>query len=193
MKTVWIATSNKHKIEEFANMLAGKAVVKSLLDLPEPVEIEETGTTFEENALCKARSLYNILHEPVISDDSGLEVDAMGGMPGVYSARWMGHDTSYDIKNQAILDAVKDKERTARYVCVIGYIDENGQEHTYRGTVEGEIAPRPQGENGFGYDPIFWYPPFGMTLAQADPQAKNAISHRGKALEQFMAEQGDRL
>ncbi len=193
MKTIWLATNNLHKLEEFQTMLKDKAQVKCLKDLKEPVEIEETGTTFEENALIKARSLYHVLHEPVISDDSGLEVDAMNGMPGVYSARFMGEDTSYTIKNQAIIDAVQGKQKTARYVCVIAYIDENGNEKTFRGTIEGEIHPVPLGNKGFGYDPIFYYPPFHTTLANVSEEMKNSVSHRGAALRLFLEELGEKL
>ncbi|MDD7282085.1 MAG: RdgB/HAM1 family non-canonical purine NTP pyrophosphatase [Erysipelotrichaceae bacterium] len=184
MKTIWIATSNAHKVEEFKEMLVGYEV-KSLKDLDQKIEIEENGTTFEENAICKAMSLYNVLHEPVISDDSGIEVDAMDKKPGVYSARWMG-DQTYEVKNQAIIDNVKGKVRTARYVCVIAYIDEQGEAHTYRGEVEGEINSHPVGTNGFGYDPIFYYPPYQTTLANVSDEKKNAISHRGKALRLFI-------
>lgn len=186
MKTIWIATKNKHKVEEFEKMLEGKAQIKCLLDLKEPIEIIETGKTFEENALIKARQLHEFLHEPVISDDSGIEVDAMDKMPGVYSARWMGEDTSYEIKNQAIMDNVKGKDKTARYVCVIAYIDESGKESVYRAEVEGQIHDQAIGENGFGYDPIFYYPPYKTTLANVSDEMKNKISHRGKALELFM-------
>ena len=132
MKTIWIATSNQHKVEEFKKMLP-EYNVKCLKDLDQKIEIIENGTTFEENAICKAKSLYDVLHQPVISDDSGIEVDAMDKKPGVYSARWMGENTSYEIKNKAIIDAVKGKVKTARYVCVIAYIDEMGNAHTYRG------------------------------------------------------------
>lgn len=186
MKTIWIATNNKHKVEEFKNMLQQKANVKCLSDLPQKIEILEDGKTFEENALIKARSLYQILKEPVISDDSGIEVDAMDKRPGVYSARFMGEDTDYAIKNQAIIEAVKGKVKTARYVCVIAYIDENGHEKTYRATIEGEISDRPIGDKGFGYDPIFYYPPFQTTLANVSEEQKNSVSHRGKALQMFL-------
>ncbi|MDD7467728.1 MAG: RdgB/HAM1 family non-canonical purine NTP pyrophosphatase [Floccifex porci] len=185
MKTIWIATSNQHKVEEFKKMLP-EYNVKCLKDLDQKIEIIENGTTFEENAICKAKSLYDVLHQPVISDDSGIEVDAMDKKPGVYSARWMGENTSYEIKNQAIIDAVKGKVKTARYVCVIAYIDEMGNAHTYRGEVEGLIHSCPVGENGFGYDPIFYYPPFHTTLANVSDEMKNSISHRGKALELFL-------
>lgn len=184
-KTIWIATSNAHKVYEFKKMLTDYNV-KCLKDLDREVEIKEDGKTFEENAVIKAMSLYEVLHEPVISDDSGIEIDAMDKMPGVYSARWMGEDTSYDIKNQAIIDAVQGKVKTARYVCVIAYIDENGKASTYRGTIEGEVYPEQLGTNGFGYDPIFYYPPFKTTLANVSDEMKNSVSHRGEALRLFM-------
>lgn len=190
MKKIWIATGNAHKVEEFQKMLGPHVQVCSLKDLDQPIEMKEDGKTFEENALIKARSLYNALHEPVISDDSGLEVDAMDKAPGVYSARWMGENTSYDIKNEAIIQAVEGKTRSARFVCVIAYIDENGKEYTYRGTIEGEINDKILGKNGFGYDPIFYYPPYGTTLANVDDEMKNAVSHRGKALRLFMEDWG---
>lgn len=186
MKTIWIATSNLHKVEEFKTMFGKDVCVKCLKDLDKTLDIIEDGKTFEENALIKARALFNEIHEPVISDDSGLEVDAMNKEPGVHSARWMGEDTSYTIKNQAIIDAVKGKDKTARFVCVIAYIDQNGQEHTYRGTIEGQINDEIVGENGFGYDPIFYYPPFKTTTANVSEEMKNKVSHRGKALEAFL-------
>lgn len=184
-KTIWIATSNAHKVEEFSNMLKD-CQIKCLKDLEQPIEIIEDGKTFEENALIKARTLYNTLHEPVISDDSGLEVDAMDKKPGVYSARFLGEDTSYAVKNQYIIDQVQGKTRTARYVCVIAYIDENGKEHTYRGECEGLIHDCMLGHKGFGYDPIFYYPDFKTTLANVSEEEKNSVSHRGKALELFL-------
>lgn len=186
MKTIWIATSNLHKVEEFKTMFGKDVCVKCLKDFDKTLDIIEDGKTFEENALIKARALFNKIHEPVISDDSGLEVDAMNKEPGVHSARWMGEDTSYTIKNQAIIDAVKGKDKTARFVCVIAYIDQNGQEHTYRGTIEGQINDKIVGENGFGYDPIFYYPPFKTTTANVSEEMKNKVSHRGKALEAFL-------
>lgn len=187
MKTVWIATGNAHKKEEFAAMLGDDVQVKTLKDLGHEPEIEETGTTFEENALIKARALHKIVGEAVMSDDSGLEVDALDKQPGIYSARFMGEDTSYDIKNQAILDALKDKDdRTARFVCAIAWIEEDGTEHVYRGTMEGIINDKIEGPNGFGYDPIFYYPPFGTTSANVPPEVKNSASHRHNALVQLM-------
>lgn len=187
-KTIWIATSNAHKIEEFAEMLVDEVTIKSFKDLKEPVDVVENGTSFQENARIKARALYNIVHEPVFADDSGLEVDAMDKAPGIYSARFLGEDTDYTIKNQYILDKVEGKDRTARYVCAIAFIDQNGEESVYEATIEGKIAPSPIGTNGFGYDPIFYYPPFGTTLANVSEQKKNQVSHRGKALREFLKE-----
>ena len=188
MKEIMIATSNAHKVEEFREMLEPLGIqVRSLLDLEEKVEIEETGTTFEENAMIKALSVHERLGIPVISDDSGLEVDAMNKAPGVYSARFLGYDTPYEEKNQYIMDQVKGKTRTARYVCAIAYVEEDGAGHVFTGVVEGEIADHARGEKGFGYDPIFYYPPYGATLAEVSEEKKNAISHRGRALAQLIA------
>lgn len=182
MKTLWIATSNPNKTNEFSQMLGPDVSIRTLKDLETPLEIEETGQTFEENALIKARALYAHVHEPVIADDSGLEVDAMDKAPGVYSSRFMGEDTDYTIKNQAIIDAVSGKERSARFVCAIAWIEKDGTEHVYRGTMEGFIHDRMEGENGFGYDPIFYYPPFKTTNANVAPEQKNKHSHRHAAL-----------
>ena len=188
MKEIMIATSNAHKVEEFREMLEPLGIqVRSLLDLEEKVEIEETGTTFAENAMIKALSVHERLGIPVISDDSGLEVDAMNKAPGVDSARFLGYDTPYEEKNQYIMDQVKGKTRTARYVCAIAYVEEDGAGHVFTGVVEGEIADHARGEKGFGYDPIFYYPPYGATLAEVSEEKKNAISHRGRALAQLIA------
>lgn len=183
MKTVWIATGNAHKKEEFQQMLGDDVQIKTLKDLDQEPAIEEDGQSFEDNALIKARALYTLVKEPVFADDSGLEVDALDKAPGIYSARFMGEDTSYQIKNQAILDALKDKDdRTARFVCAIAYIEADGTEHVYRGEMEGKIHDRIEGEHGFGYDPIFYYPPFQTTSANVDPEVKNSASHRHNAL-----------
>lgn len=189
MKKLMIATANAHKVEEFKTMLEPLGYeVMSLLDLDEPIDIEETGTSFEENARIKARTIYEKLHIPVISDDSGLAVNAMQGAPGVYSARFMGHDTSYDIKNKAIIEEVaKAEDRGAQFVCVIAYVDTDGKEHTFRGEVEGEIAQEIIGAKGFGYDPIFYYPPFQTTLANVSEEKKHSVSHRGRALAKLLA------
>ncbi len=185
MKEILIATSNLHKVEEFKKMLEPLGyTIKSCLDLDEPIEIDETGTTFEENSLIKARTLHEMFHTAVMADDSGLAVDAMDGAPGVYSARFMGHDTSYTVKNNAIIEAVKGKPRGAQFVCAIAYVEEDGTEHVFKGEVLGEIAETIIGEHGFGYDPIFYYPPYGTTLANVSDEMKNAVSHRGRALKQ---------
>ena len=169
-------------------MLGADVEIKSFKDLKEPIDIVEDGKTFEENALIKARALYERVHEPVFADDSGLEVDAMDKAPGVYSARFMGEDTSYAIKNDFILRQVEGKTRTARYVCAIAYVD-GSEERVYRGEVEGEISEKPIGSNGFGYDPIFYYPPYQTTLANVSDEKKHAISHRGIALRRFLEDQ----
>lgn len=192
MDTIWIATGNAHKAEEFQEMLGPSHQVKTLRNLEQMPEIDETGKTFEENALIKARTLHGLLKEAVIADDSGLEVDAMDKMPGIYSSRFMGEDTAYAIKNQAIIDTVDQKEREegrdrkARFVCAIAWIEKDGTEHLYRGVMEGEIAHEITGEGGFGYDPIFWFELFGTTSGNVPADLKNRYSHRHAALEQFM-------
>ncbi len=188
MKQLLIATSNQHKIEEFKQMLQPLGYeVLSLLDIQETFNIVEDGTTFEENALIKVRTIFEKLHIPVCSDDSGLTVNALNGAPGVYSARFLGEDTSYDIKNQYIIDQVKDHEdKGAQFVCVIAYKDEEGKEYVFKGIVEGEIYHEQLGSNGFGYDPIFYYPPYQTTTANVSSEMKNAISHRGRALAKFL-------
>ncbi len=188
MKPLMIATSNAHKVEEFCRMLEPLGYeIQSLLDYQDSFDIEETGTTFQENALIKARTVYEKLHIPVISDDSGLAVNAMNGAPGIYSARFMGYDCDYDIKNQAIIDAVaQSQDKGAQYVCAIAYVEENGLEHVFTGIVEGEITTEMMGTNGFGYDPIFYYPPYGTTLANVSEDQKNQVSHRYRALKQLM-------
>lgn len=188
MKEIMIATSNAHKVEEFREMLEPLGFqVRSLLDLNEQIEIEETGTTFAENAMIKAETVHARLGIPVISDDSGLEVDAMDKAPGVYSVRFLGYDTAYEVKNQFIMDQVKGKTRSARYVCAIAYVEKDGTAHVFTGVVEGEIADHARGDKGFGYDPIFYYPPYAATLAEVSEEQKNAISHRGRALAQLIA------
>ena len=148
-------------------------------------DIVEDGKTFEENALIKARAVSKAGNIMAMADDSGLEVDCLGGAPGIYSARFMGEDTSYDIKNNYIIEQamkVPYEERTARFVCAIACVLPDGREWVVRGTVEGMINDRQAGENGFGYDPLFLLPERGVTTAQLPPEEKNAISHRGRAL-----------
>jgi XTP/dITP diphosphohydrolase len=149
------------------------------------IDIVEDGKTFEENALIKARAVCKASGHLALADDSGLEVDALGKEPGIYSARYMGEDTSYDIKNQNIIDrlsGVPDEERTARFVCAMAAVFPDGTEKTFVRNMEGRIGYKIAGENGFGYDPIFYLPEYGKTSAEISPEEKNAISHRGQAL-----------
>ena len=162
--------------------------VKSMKEAGINVDVVEDGATFEENALIKARAIHAVSGGIVLADDSGLVVDYMDGMPGIYSARFMGEDTSYDIKNQAIIDALKKaegEERSARFVCAIAAVLPNGSERVVRATMEGRIGYEIAGANGFGYDPIFYYPPMGVSTAEMSPEDKNQVSHRGNALKVF--------
>ena len=194
-KKLVIASSNQGKIKEFKEILEpfGYEVI-GLEDLDVHIEIEETGTTFAENAIIKAQTVTDTLHIPAIADDSGIEIDAMNKEPGIHSARWMGYDTSYDIKNQAIIDFLEDKkDRTCRYVCAIALTRPDEEPIVFEDTVEGTVAFEPKGKNGFGYDPIVFYPPYNKTMAEMDADEKNEISHRGKAtkkLERWLREEG---
>lgn len=158
----------------------------SLKDMNIDIHIEETGTTFEENAIIKAKTICQMTGQMVMADDSGLEVDYMDKAPGVYSARYLGEDTPYSIKNQTILDNLKDAkgdERSARFVCAIAAAFPDGRVITTVATIEGLIADRERGENGFGYDPLLYVPEYDMTTGEMEVELKNKISHRGKALE----------
>lgn len=189
MKEIMIATANAGKVKEFKHMLEPLGYeVNSLLDLTTPIDIEETGTTFEENAFIKARAIYQMMKIPVISDDSGLFINFLNGAPGVYSARYLGKDTSYAYKNQHIIEELdKATDRGCQYVCAIAYIDSDGKEHMFKGVMEGSIAKEATGNGGFGYDPIFYYEPFQTTLANVSEERKNQESHRGLALQQLLA------
>ena len=185
MKEIVVATTNKGKLKEISAMLEKLGIeVKSIKDvLGYNPDIEETGTTFTENAVIKAETVMNMIHMPTLADDSGLEVDALNKQPGIYSSRFMGEDTSYDIKNQWIIDTVKDKEdKTARFVCAMALAIPDEETKTFLGTFEGEINDCIDGENGFGYDPIFYYPPLKKTSAVMTMEEKNKVSHRAKAL-----------
>ena len=157
------------------------------------VDIVEDGETFEENAMIKASAIAQALREDgvqavVLADDSGLEVDYLNKEPGVYSARYMGEDTSYTVKNANLiqrLEGVPDEERTARFVCVIAAVFPDGRKFATRAAIEGRIGYEERGQNGFGYDPIFYLPEYGKYSAELDPEEKNRISHRGKALEEM--------
>lgn len=185
MKEIVVATTNKGKLKEISAMLEKLGIeVKSIKDvLGYNPDIEETGTTFTENAVIKAETVMNMIHMPTLADDSGLEVDALDKQPGIYSSRFMGEDTSYDIKNQWIIDAVKDKEdKIARFVCAMALAIPDEETKTFLGTFEGKINDCIDGENGFGYDPIFYYPPLKKTSAVMTMEEKNKVSHRAKAL-----------
>lgn len=181
------ATGNEGKMREIRLILADLGLeILSMKEAGAVVDIEENGTTFAENAEIKARAVWNCTGDIVLADDSGLVVDYLGGEPGVYSARHMGEDTSYEIKNQAIIDRLadaKEEERTARFVSAIAAVLPDGTVIHTEGTVEGVIAHTPAGTGGFGYDPIFYLPEYGMTSAEIPIEKKNEISHRGKALE----------
>ena len=182
-----VATGNEGKMREVRLILADLGIeIISMKEAGASCEIEETGSSFAENAEIKAKAVWEQTGHIVLADDSGLVVDYLGGEPGIYSARYMGEDTSYEIKNQAIIDRVaeaKEEERTARFVSAIAAVLPDGTILYTEGTVEGEIAYQPAGTEGFGYDPIFYLPEYGMTSAQIPIEKKNEISHRGKALE----------
>ena len=186
MEKIVLASSNKNKLKEIDEILQNSNTkVIPLSDTDFTGDIEETGDTFEENARIKAKAVSDGLGMIALADDSGLVIDALGGQPGVQSARFMGHDTPYEEKNKAILEKLKDVEkdkRSARFVCAMCAYFPGGRMIEVKETMEGEIAYEIAGENGFGYDPIFFLPQYGKTSAEISPEEKNAISHRGKAL-----------
>lgn len=188
---ILIATGNKDKMREIRMILAQTAYEPvSMKEAGLVLDIKEDGSSFEENALIKARAVSRASCRMAVADDSGLEVDALNKEPGICSARYMGEDTSYHIKNQNIIDrlaGVPDEKRTARFVCAMACVFPDGREYVWRETMEGRIGYREEGENGFGYDPIFYLPEYGCTSAQLPPEEKNRISHRGKALERLKA------
>lgn len=191
MKIIF-ATGNKGKINEIKMILADlKCEVISMKDAGINIDIIEDGKTFEENSLIKANAVMHEAKEMgmndviVLADDSGLEVDYLGKAPGIYSARYLGENTSYKIKNYHIinlLDGVEKEKRTARFVCTIACALPDGKNYVTRGTIEGFIGYEEEGENGFGYDPIFRVDEYGCSTASLSPEKKNEISHRGKAL-----------
>lgn len=185
-RKVIFATSNEGKMKEVRAILEDLGMeVLSMKEAGIHVDVVEDGKTFEENAVIKATEIQKVCGEIVLADDSGLEVDYLNKEPGIYSARYMGEDTSYRIKNQSLIDrleGVEDEKRTARFVCAIAAAFPDGSVEVTRGTIEGRIGYEESGENGFGYDPIFYVPEYGCTTAELSPEQKNEVSHRGKAL-----------
>lgn len=190
MKEMVIATKNKGKVKEFEALFQRYGIkITSLLDINEPIpDIEETGTTFKENARLKAEGIAKVLNVPVVADDSGLSVDALEGRPGVYSARYAGEPTD-DVKNYEKLlyemKDVPDTERRARFICVLALAIPGKETIFTEGTCEGTIAHEPKGTNGFGYDPVFIPEGYDCTMAQLEQSEKNRISHRYHALLQL--------
>lgn len=186
MKKVIFATGNQGKMKEIREILGDLDIeLLSLKDAGIHADIVEDGKTFEENAQIKAREIEKLTGEIVLADDSGLEIDYLNGEPGIYSARYMGEDTSYRIKNANLiqrLEGVPDEKRTARFVCAIAAAFPDGTMKTVRAAMEGRIGYEERGENGFGYDPIFYLPEYGCSSAELSMEEKNKISHRGKAL-----------
>lgn len=184
---VIFATKNKGKIKEINMILKDLDVdVISMEEAGINVDVVEDGKTFQENAIKKAKEIMEITNEIVLADDSGLEVDYLNKEPGIYSARYGGVDTPYSVKNKLIIDrleGVPDEKRSARFVCVVAAVFPTGEVTTTRGTIEGIIGYEPKGDNGFGYDPIFYVPEYKCTTAEMEPELKNKLSHRGKALE----------
>lgn len=185
-RKIIFATGNQDKMKEIQMILEDLGiVVSSMKEAGIDVDIVEDGTTFEENAMIKAEAIAILTDAIVLADDSGLEIDYLNKEPGIYSARYAGTDTSYEIKNNLLLqrlEGVPDEKRTARFVCAIAAVFPDGSKETVRGTIEGRIGYEIAGEHGFGYDPIFYLPEYGCTTAELDPEKKNELSHRGKAL-----------
>lgn len=200
------ATGNAGKMREIREILGDTDMeILSMKEAGIEADIAEDGATFEENAVIKAKSVARILAERadeehsgaiVMADDSGLEIDALNGEPGIYSARYMGEDAPYSVKSGNLIErltGVPDEKRTARFVCAIAAVMPTGEVITTQGVIEGRIGYEEKGDNGFGYDPIFYVPEYGCTTAQLTEEQKNRISHRGKALEAMREELGKRI
>ena len=189
MKKIIIATGNKGKAKEFETLFSPLGYkVLTLHDLEGATDVEETGTTFEENAVLKAEALCEQFNTMVIADDSGLMIDALDGRPGVYSARYAGEQKNDDANIDKVLEELKDvpeENRTARFYCALAVAVPGEETMTVSGTVEGRIANGRKGENGFGYDPVFYVPDLGKMMAELMPEEKNAISHRANALKKL--------
>lgn len=205
VKRIIFATGNENKMKEIRMILADCGYeILSMKQAGIDVDIVEDGKSFEENAVIKAKAIAAVPEAEgavVLADDSGLEIDCLGGEPGIYSARYMGEDTSYDLKNRTLIDRVNEAtgmngssndelegsgeslgSRSARFVCAIAAAFPDGHVETVRGTIEGIVGYEQKGENGFGYDPLFYVPEFGCTTAELPPERKNEVSHRGNAL-----------
>ena len=198
MDKIIFATGNEHKMVEIRMILEDLGVrILSQREAGIWADVVEDGTTFEENALIKATEIAKAARKMpgyekavILADDSGLEIDYLNKEPGIYSSRYMGEDTSYDIKNQVLIDrleGVPDEQRTARFVCAIAAAFPDGSSEVVRGTMEGMIGYEIAGENGFGYDPIFFLPEYGCTSAEIAPEKKNELSHRGEGLRKMRA------
>ncbi len=185
MRSLLLATTNRHKIEEYRAIFADLPFqLLSLSDISLDMDVEETGTTFQQNAELKALAYAHASGMLVLADDSGIEIDALGGQPGIYSARFLGPNVSYAERFRVILERLQGlpvTQRTARFRCVITIAEPSGVHRSVEGTVEGIIADVPRGEHGFGYDPLFLVPEYGKTMAEMQPELKHRISHRGRA------------
>ena len=185
-------SNNEHKVKEIKEKISKidpTIIVKSLKEEGLDIDIDENGKTFKENAIIKAEGIYDIVKKPVIADDSGLEIDALNGEPGVYSNRFAGENATDDDKRKIILDRMKDVEddkRTARFTCCICFIDEKGEKHIFQKSCEGRIAKEERGNNGFAMDPIFIYGNGNRTFAEFSPEEKNEVSHRALAVNEFL-------
>lgn len=205
-RKIIFATGNAGKMREIREILGGTDMeILSMKEAGVEADIVEDGTTFEENAVIKAKAVAERLSQSdmkehcgaiVMADDSGLEIDALNKEPGIYSARYMGEDTPYSVKSGNLIErlaGVPDEKRTARFVCAIAAVMPNGEIITTQGVIEGRIDYEEKGDNGFGYDPIFYVPEFGCTTAQLTEEQKNQVSHRGKALRAMKEELGKRI
>lgn len=185
MRPLLLATTNRHKVEEFQAIFSDLPLqLLSLRDINLDLEVEETGTTFQENSVLKALAYARASGLLALADDSGLEIDVLDGAPGVYSARFLGEQTSYEERFKAILarlQGLPQEQRTARFRCVITIAEPTGYHRSVEGKIEGVIADSPKGTHGFGYDPVFLVPELGKTTAELAPEQKNQISHRGRA------------
>ncbi|MCH7950387.1 MAG: XTP/dITP diphosphatase [Candidatus Dadabacteria bacterium] len=190
IKEVVLATGNKGKVKEFSNLLEGVfGEIISLSDLGSPPEVIEDGLTFRDNALKKAREIAQYSGKLTLADDSGLEVDALNGQPGVYSARYSGEGATDKTNIDKVLAKLgNNPNRKARFVCVLALVDPNGEELVVEGFCEGVILSKPRGEGGFGYDPVFYLPDRRKTMAELEPELKNTISHRANALKKLKTE-----